>query len=241
MWIINLFLICSIILGFYLGLKSLFMLERLNKFVLLNTSLIVFTVFTLLMILYVFGLFPQSVAAPFMMVIYSTLAGFFGGYGVRLIRMRSEGGKLLYQHRSFWIDHAPNLLAVVLILFGLYRTAILTDQALTGIRATSGLSLIGFGFLIWTLKVVPEFRSAGILLLDRLIQWDEVLAWKWAGENVIAIEYLVQRSEDNERIREFLTSIPEDEKKQLEAILSSKMDEFADSRSEKLFKESDQT
>lgn len=240
MWIINLFLICSIILGFYLGTKPLFMLERLNKILVLNSLLIVFAVFTILMILYVFDLFPQSVAAPFMMTIYATLAGFFGGYGYRLIRMRNESGKLLYQHRSFWIDHAPGLLAIVLILFGLYRTAILTNQAVTGIRITSGLSLIGFGFLIWTLKVVPEFRSAGVLFLDRLIQWDEIIVWKWVGENVVSIEYIAEKNENQGHIREFLTSIPEDEKKHLEAILLSKMDEFSEQRREKLFKISDQ-
>lgn len=239
MWIINLFLISSFIPGFYLGVKPYFMLERLNRFVVLNTLLIVFAVFTLLIILYTIGLFPQSVAAPFMMVVYSTLSGFFGGYGVRLIRMRKEGGQGLYQHRSFWIDHAPNLLSIVCILFGLYRTAILTDQVITGIRVTSGLSLIGFGFLVWTLKVVPEFRSEGILLLDRLIFWDEVLSWKWVGENVIAVEYLAEKSGEDGRIREFLTSIPADEKKELETIFSSKMDEFADRRKDKLFREED--
>ncbi len=237
MWIINLFLICSIILGTYLGYKPLFKLERLNKFVVLNTMLITLAVFTLLMILYVFGFFPQAVAAPFMMTIYATLAGFFTGYASRLIRMRKDGGQLLYQYRSFWIDHAPNLLAIVLILFGLYRTAILTDQAVTGLRVTSGLSLIGFGLLVWTLKVVPEFRSGGILLLDRFITWDEMLAWRWVSEKVIGIEYMAESGKKGERIREFLTAIPEEEKKELERILSDKIDEYSESRKKKLFKE----
>lgn len=240
MWIINLFLICSIILGTYLGFKPLFKLERLNKFVVLNSLLITLAVFTLLMILYVFGFFPQTVAAPFMMTIYSTLAGFFAGYAFRLIRMRKDSGQLLYQYRSFWIDHAPNLLAIVLILFGFYRTAILTDQAVTGIRITSGLSLIGFGLLIWTLKVVPEFRSDGIVLFDRFIAWDEMLAWRWVSEKVIGIEYMAESGKKDERIREFLTAIPEEEKKELERILSDKLDEYSESRNKKLFKEDKQ-
>lgn len=240
MWILNLFLILSVILGLILGFKPIFMLERLNRPVILNSILIILAAFTLLMFLHVFGYFPQSVAAPFMMILYSTLAGFFGGYGYRLIQLRNNSGKQLYQHRSFWIDHAPNLLAVILILFGLYRTAILTDLAVTGLRVTSGLSLIGFGFLIWTLKVVPEFRSGGILLFDRYIAWDEVIAWRWVSDNVIGFEYLAEGGKTDERIREFLTAIPVDEKREIEAILSSKMDEFSESRNKKLFKENNE-
>lgn len=240
MWILNLFLFLSVILGLYLGFKPFFMLERLNRSLLLNSILIVLAVFTLLMFLHVFGYFPQSIAAPFMMLLYSTLAGFFGGYGYRLIRLRKDGGKQLYQHRSFWIDHAPNILAIILILFGLYRTAVITDLAVTGLRITSGLSLIGFGFLIWTLKVVPEFRSGGIVLFDRFIAWDEVIAWRWISEKVIGFDYLSEGEKTDERIREFLTSIPEDEKREVEKILSSKMDEFSESRNKKLFKENDE-
>ncbi len=237
MWILNLLLVFVFIAGGYAGNQSWFTFDRLTKTNVLNSALIVLMLFTIMMVLYVLGFFPQSVAAPVMMVLYSLIGGFFTGYGFRLLGLRKEGRHLLYQHRSFWIDHAPNLLAVVIILYGIFRTAILTDQPVTGIRMTSGISLICFGFFTWTLKVVPEFRSNGILLLDRFIPWDEVIAWSWQGESVLEIEYMAQEAPKNERIRHFVTSIPEDERKEIEVILSSKMDEFSDERKLRLFKE----
>ena len=237
MWILNLLLLFVFLAGVFTGQQPWFTLHRLNKSNVLNGTLIVLAGFTLLMLLYVLGFFPQSVAAPFMMVLYSFIAGFFIGYAFRLLNLRNKSGRLLYQHRSFWIDHAPNFLAIILILYGIFRTAILTDQPVTGIRVTSGLSLISFGFFTWTLKAVPEFRSRGALLLDRYIRWEEVIAWQWQSESVLEIEYIAQESSKNERIREFVTSIPEDERKEIEMILKSKMDEFNEERKKVLFKE----
>lgn len=237
MWILNLFLLFIFLAGIFSGRQPWFTLHRLNKSNVLNGTLIVLAGFTLLMLLYVLDFFPQSVAAPFMMAIYSLIAGFFIGYALRLLNLRNKSGRLLYQHRSFWIDHAPNFLAIILIIYGIFRTAVLTDQPVTGIRITSGISLISFGIFTWTLKAVPEFRSKGVLLLDRYIRWDEVIAWKWQSESVLEIEYIAQESSKNERIREFLTSIPEDERKEIEITLKAKMDEFDEERKNMLFKE----
>lgn len=237
MWILNLLLLFIFLAGVFSGQQPWFTLHRLNKSNVLNGTLIVLAGFTLLMLLYVLGFFPQSVAAPFMMAIYSLIAGFFIGYAFRLLNLRNKSGRLLYQHRSFWIDHAPNLLAIILIIYGIFRTAVLTDEPITGIRITSGISLISFGIFTWTLKAVPEFRSKGVLLLDRYIRWEEVIAWNWQSESVLEIEYIAQESSKNERIREFLTSIPEDERKEIEMILKSKMDEFDEERKNVLFKE----
>jgi len=237
MWIINLLLLFVFFAGVFFGHQPWFTLHRLNKSNVLNGTLIVLAGFTLLMLLYVLGFFPQSVAAPFMMALYIFIAGFFIGYAFRLLNLRNKSGPLLYQHRSFWIDHAPNFLAIILILYGIFRTALLTDQPVTGIRVTSGISLISFGIFTWTLKAVPEFRSKGVLLLDRYIRWEEVIAWNWQSESVLEIEYIAQESSKNERIREFVTSIPEDERKEIEIILKSKMDEFDEERKKVLFKE----
>lgn len=189
------------------------------------------------MIAYVVGFFPQSVAAPFMMTLYSLIAGFFVGYAIRLYKLRSKSGNILYQNRSFWIDHAPNFLAIILILYGIYRTSILSDFPVTGIRLTSGISLISFGLFSWTLKAVPEFRSKGILLLDQFIHWKEVLSWKWQNESVIVIEFFKKENQSDEQIKFFATSIPEDERKELEVVLKSKMEEFEDERNKTLFPE----
>lgn len=239
MWILNLFLFLTAIAGGYVGYQPWFRFDRLNKNNVLNGTLVILFFFTLLMILYSIGFFPQSVAAPFMMILYSFLAGFFFGYAGRLYNLRKESGQVLYQYRSFWIDHAPNLLAIAIILFGIYRTAVLTDQAITGIRVTSGISLIGFGIFTWTLKAVPEFRSKGVILLDRNIVWEEVISWHWISEEVLSIEYIGEEKSDEERIKEFSTIIPETERKEIETILKSKMDEFSDERKKRLLRKED--
>lgn len=239
MWILNLFLLFTAIAGGFIGAQPWFKFDRLNKNNVLNGALITLLVFTLLMFLYVLGFFPQSIAAPFMMVLYSFLGGFFFGYAIRLYNLRRESGHVLYQYRSFWIDHAPNLLAIALIIFGIYRTGVLTDQFITGIRVTSGVSLICFGIFNWTLKAVPEFRSNGVILLDRHILWEEVVSWRWLSEEVLGIEYLVEENRDEERIKEFSTTIPIDERKEIEIILKSKMDEYFEKRKKRLLNQED--
>lgn len=239
MWILNLFLFFIAVTGGYVGLQPWFRFDRLNKNNVLNSALITLFVFTLLMVLYVLGLFPQYVAAPFMMVLYSFLAGFFFGYAGRLYNLRKDSGQMLYQHRSFWVDHAPSLLALAIILFGIYRTSVLTDQIITGIRVTSGISLISFGMFTWTLKAVPEFRSKGVILLDRYILWEEVISWRWIGEDILGIEYLVEEEKTEERIKEFSTTIPEIERKEIEMILKSKMDEYFEERKKRLLDQED--
>lgn len=241
MWLLNLFLLFFLITGFTGGNHPWFTLDRLNKYVILHSSLFILFIFTFLIVLYSLGFFPQNIAAVFMMGIYTMITGFFIGYTTRLWKLRNSGGKILYQHRSFWIDHAPNILAIILILFGLFRTSLITDQAITGIRLTSGISLMSFGFFAWFFKVVPEYRSKGVLLLDKLIKWDRVISWSWVSDAAISIEYIVGESDQKHRIREFITSIPLDEKKEVEFLLKSKLEEYSDERNKLLFKKTDES
>jgi hypothetical protein len=234
MWIYIIFLSALFIGGLYVGERPFFQLKKLTPSIVLNLSLGVLVLFTILMIAFIVGFFPQSVAAPMMAGLYITLAGFFAGYAYRLFRLRSEGGTILYQNRSFWVDHAPNLLAIGLIVYGMYRTSILTDMPITGIRFSSGMSLICFGILGWMLKVVPEFRSDGILFLDQLIPWKRVLSWRWHTDEVVLVEYIQSDKQAEDRIKQFVTSVPPDEKKEVELVLTSKLEEFADERSEEL-------
>ncbi len=234
MWILTIFLLLIGIGGLYIGSKEWFTIDRLNKTNVLNGALAILIFFTMLMVAFVLGYFPQSIAAPFMMTGYSIIGGFFIGYAYRLFSMRGDAGHSLYQQRSFWIDHAPNLLAAALIIYGIFRTSILTEQPVTGIRLTSGISLMSFGFYCWTLNVVPEFRSRGIIFLDRFIHWREVVAWDWLRESVLKIEYILETENKEESLSQFLTSIPEEERKEVETILKSKMDEYIDFRRKRL-------
>src|SRR5690625_6701416 len=101
-----------------------------------------------------------------MMGVYSLAGGFFLGYAFRIYTLRVRSGKILFQYRSFWIDHAPNLLADILILFGIYRTSILLETPVTVLRLTSGMSAIRYGLSLWKFKPVPEFRVGGLFYIN---------------------------------------------------------------------------
>lgn len=216
--------------GGFAGHQPLFHIEQLTRTRILNTLLIFTALFTLLMISHLTGLLPQKAGAALMMFLYSFVSGFFIGYGVRLIQLRSRSGQTLYVQRSFWTDHAPAFAALIIILYGLYRTSLLISDPVTGIRLTSGASLMAFGFFLWTLRAVPELRSKGILFLDKCIPWKQVIAWQWYTDDVIRIEYLHSPGTEAEEVRLIQTTIPADEKKEVEAVLSSRMVEWEEER-----------
>lgn len=234
MWIYIIFLSLLFLAGIYAGERPWFKLQKLTPDIVLNMALVALVLFTAMMVAFIVGIFPQSVAAVMMAGLYITVAGFFTGYAYRLFRIRTKGGTILYQHRSFWVDHAPALFAIGLIVYGVYRTSVLSSVPVTGIRFSSGLSLICFGLFGWMIKVVPEFRSKGILFLDHFIPWKRVLSWKWHSEDVVLVEYIVAEKGSDDRIKQFMTSIPPDELKEIETVLISKMEEYADERSEEL-------
>lgn len=214
-----------LLIGGFVGHQPYIRIEKLNKSVILNTLLLVTVFFTLLMAAYITGYFSHSLAASFMITLYSFLTGFFTGYAIRLIQLRAGAGDILYMHRSFWIDHAPGFAAVLIILYGIYRTSLLIEQPVTGIRLTSGISLMAFGFFGLTFKIIPEFRLRGILFLDKIVTWKQIIAWKWHTENVINIEFIYKPGEDDEEVRELLTTIPPEDRRQIETVLESKMNE----------------
>ncbi len=80
-------------------------------------------------------------------------------------------------------------------------------------------------------------RDFSLLVLDRYILWEEVIAWRWVSEEVLGIEYIVEEAKDNERIKEFTTTIPQLERKEIEMILKSKMDEYFEERKKRLLDE----
>ncbi len=218
------------LLGGISGYMSWFQVKKLNRSRILNLLLFGAVLFTLLMGSYMSGLLSQAIAAALMTFVYSLFAGFFTGYALRMIRLRDRAGAVLYVHRSFLIDYLPAIAAILLILFGLYRTSLLLEQPVTAIRLTSGLSLMAFGFLGWTLKIVPEFRDRGIFLLDHQIDWPRVISWRWNSEEVLRVEYLYKPKSPDREIRSFQTRIPLDERKQLESVLSSMMERHAEKR-----------
>lgn len=168
-----------------------------------------------------FQLISTERAAQFTMGLYMICAGFFFGSGVKIMRKRSKAGRIDYMFRSFTTDILPSLLAVGIVAFGIYRTSLLTGSVITGVRVTSGLSLIMFGFYGWTLNVVPEFRGEGIILLDRFIPWSTVISYEWRTEETLTIDYQLK----NEKISDFTTSVPPEDQLSVERLLNRKIEE----------------
>lgn len=217
--------------SYWFGYRQYLKLEHLNRKNLTGTLVGAMILLTLLTLAHWIGLFPETVAAHITMGLYMVAAGFFFGNGTKLIVQKKRAGLVEYMHRSFWIDIAPNLISALLVAYGIYRTGILSMGPFTGIGITSGLSLIGFGFFGWTVRIVPEFRSKGILILDQFIEWKNVLAYEWFSEEVLVIDYMT----NSRKICEFSTSIPPEDRLPVERLLGRRIKEHEEERKTELF------
>ncbi len=224
------FLFVLFIAGGLLGYFRIVQVAHLNKSRVLAAFLTALTVLTLMSAASWLGIFTESIAIKITMSLYSLAAGFFIGYGIKLISLRSQAGKLEYMYRSFWIDVAPNLVAAGLFVFGVYRTGILFWDIFTGIGVTSGISLIAFAFLGWTIHIVPEFRFKGILLLDQYIHYEKLVTFEWIAENTLRVEYFIR----GKQISEFKTYIPAEDQSVVERILREKMEDYKEERKKQL-------
>jgi len=208
----------TLILSGYFGHQRLFYLHQLSLRRIGFSAVIALSVFSLLLVLFRLRIMSEGVGAAIITNTYASLAGFFGGSALNQYRTKASSGEILYAHRSFLTDHAAVIMAIGIILFGIYRSSLFNDLAITPIRVTSGLSFIAFGLWGMTLRLVPEFRSKGIIILDHVIKWDDFLNYSWFYEEVIEVEY-----EEDETIRSFKTYIPPADQLEVEDLLRSKM------------------
>lgn len=219
LWIIvSAFLVA--VLSIYLGHKRLLYIDQVTPRRLSLSLLGVVFLFLILQWMHRIGYFPEAIAGAVMANVYSSLFGFFLGAAIQQFQQKRDFGEIIYVNRSFWTDIFPNLVALGIILFGIQRTAILSDLPLTPIRVTSGLSIIAVGAYGFTIRLVPEIREKGLILLDRKISWEHFFTYSWHAEGVIEIEYKL-----NESIRSFKTMIPDEDELFLEKILSEKIAE----------------
>lgn len=222
------------LISLYLGFGRLIYLDQVNKRNLSFTLLSVLVILLGLQMLHSFGLFPQETAAATMTNVYASIFGFFSGAAIQQYRQKIETGSIEYVQQSFWIDIFPNVVALALILFGIQRTSLLSDLPVTPIRLTSGLSIIAVGFWGFTIRLVPEFRKKGIILLDRFIDWDNLFTYSWYSEHVIEIEYT-----QSDQIKSFRTMIPQEDHMKVEKLLSKKMSEKIEKESFEDYEEVD--
>jgi glucan phosphoethanolaminetransferase (alkaline phosphatase superfamily) len=202
----------------WLGEKRFIKLEQITLRRLLLVSILMMLVFLLLRYLNNLGYFPQPIGAAFMTNCYSSFSGFFFGAAYAQFKMKKDLGDIDYVNTAFISDLLPNLLALTIIILGIARTSIFSEQTVSPIRLSSGISLIAIGIYAVTLKVTPEFRKKGFVILDREIPWKDLISYNWYQEQVIELEF---KHKDQLRIHRSVVA-PEDEK-EVEKLLSKKM------------------
>ncbi|MGD8747819.1 MAG: hypothetical protein PVI44_05080 [Balneolaceae bacterium] len=221
------------VLSFWMGYRRILRLQHLSQQLVVNGFISAMIILTLMTIAQWLGFFPQDIAAKFTMLLYCMVAGFFCGFAAKMVILRQEVKAVEYVYRSFWTEAAPNLIAILVIAFGIYRTGLFTLGPYTGIGITSGLSLLGFGFFGLTVKVVPEFRYKGILILDQLVPWHKVVSYEWQSEDILQIDYYTS----DEKLTDFTTYIPPEDRLMIERLLGKKLKEHEQERKEMMAKE----
>jgi hypothetical protein len=219
LWIVVSTFIVSLT-SLYLGHSRLLHIDQITVRRLSISLLLTLILFLLLQWLHRIGYFPEAVAGFSMANVYASLFGFSFGAAIQQYNQKKNSGKILYVNRSFWTDILPNVIALGVILFGVQRSSILSDLPITPIRVTSGLSIIAVGLYGLTIRLVPEFRDKGLILLDRKIEWDHFISYSWFTEGVIEIEY-----KHNGAIKSFKTMVPEEDELFVEKTLSKKIAE----------------
>ena len=202
----------------WLGKQRFIKLEQITLRRFLFVSILMMLLFLVLRYLDNLGYFSQDIGAAFMTGCYSSFSGFFLGAAYTQYKMKKNLGSIDYVNTAFISDLVPNLLALTIIILGIARTSIFSELPVSPIRLSSGISLIAIGVYAVTLKVTPEFRKKGFVILDREIPWKDLISYNWYQEQVIELEFTYK---GKIRIHRSVVA-PEDEKK-VEKLLSKKM------------------
>ena len=210
--------IVSASLSTWLGYKRLIYLYQITLRRFLFAALLGVTVYSLLLYLFKIEMLSEEIAAAIITNTYASVFGFFIGAAFNQYGTRKNSGEVLYCNRSFVSDHLPIIVAIGLILFGVHRSAIFSEMVISPIRLSSGLSLLSIGVWGITLRLVPEFREEGFILIDTIIEWENLVSYQWFGEEILEIEY-----EQEDAIKSFKTLIPDEDQVEVEKLLSSKM------------------
>jgi len=226
MYILIALLALAFIISFFIGYKRLIRLQHLNQKRVINGFIAAMVLLTLMTIAQGLQLISEHLVAQFTMLLYIAVSGFFIGFGIKMMLLRQEVQSVEYIYRSFWTEAAPNIISILVMAYGIYQTGLFSGGPFTGIGITSGLSLLGFGFMGLTVRIVPEFRSKGILILDQCVPWQSVVAYSWESENVIQIDYYTE----DEKLTDFTTFIPPEDQLTIEKLLGKKLKEHEQER-----------
>ncbi len=207
-------------LSFWMGFRRLLFLYEITLRRFLIFSVISLLIYSFLLFLFKIEILSEAIGGAIITNVYASIFGFFTGSSINQYNTRVNSGKVLYCHRSFISEFLPVIVALGIILFGIYRSALFSELPATPIRISTGLSLIGIGLWGITLRPVPEFRIKGIVLLDSVVDWQNMLSYEWFTEEILEIDYT-----QDDSIRSFKTLIPPENQLKVERLLSKKMKE----------------
>jgi len=202
----------------WLGSMRYLKLDKITSRRFLLVSIISLLLFLILRYINDIGYFPQNVAAAFMTNFYASIFGFFLGAAFDQYRMKKSLGPIEYVNSAFISELLPNLIALTVIILGIARTSIFDELPITPIRMASGLSLISIGVYAITLRITPEFRKKGFVILDREVPWKNLISYNWFEEEIIEIEFKYSGT-----IKIHRSVVPADDEKNVEQLLSKKM------------------
>jgi len=213
------------LISIWLGKKRYLKLEEITMRRFLLSGILTLILFLLLRFLNNMGYFPQPLGAGFMSGLYASIAGFFTGAAYDQYQMKKDLGDIEYVNTAFISNLLPNLIALTLIVLGIARTSVLDQLPVTPIRLASGISLMSIGLYAITLRITPEFRKKGFVILDREFPWKNLIAYQWYEDQVIELEF---EYEGEIRLHRSIVK-PEDEK-EVEKILAKKMREKVENK-----------
>ncbi len=229
MYVLISVLALGFLLSFWMGYRRMLRLQHLSQRRVINGFVGAMIILTLMSAGQWMEIISRDIAREFTMLLYCLVAGFFFGFALKMLLLRQEMKTVEYVYRSFWTEAAPRILAVLIIFFGIYQTGLINLGPYTGIGITSGLSLLGFGCFGIVVKIVPEFRTKGILILDQFVPWKSVVAYQWESEHVLQIDYY-----QDEKLTDFTTYIPAEDQLTIERLLGKKLKVHEQERKEKM-------
>ena len=128
-----------LLLGYLIGYLEVIHFGKLSYRNVLVGLLVGAFLIALLGFLYGFEIISEAIARQSSMGLYTLVSGFFLGAGTRNVSKRMNAGFLRYANNSFSSETLPNLISTLFFAYGIYKTGILTEHAITGLRITSGV------------------------------------------------------------------------------------------------------
>ena len=218
--IIYFILILATLAGLITGYQQWLSFESLNRRRVITFLVAITGIIIISGILQQAGLIAETTVEYFTVALYEAFAGYFIGAAVKLVFMVRQAGRLEYTQSNYLTRYLPGLFALCIIIYGLYRTNMFTTHPSTLLSWSSGASLICFGLYGWQLRIIPEFRDQGLLILDMWIPWKQVISYEWHTEESIRIDY----TRSDEHISEIKSFIPPEDQLTIERLLRNKMD-----------------